>query len=207
MLFNESLAAVLKDPATSGLWSLRADLLEAGVPHDARVWGVIGQYQHFLDQLSSCLSSRHYSDLASKLDIGSVSGVILERLLEPQSSRELAFSLLTGVLSEGLMAAATRQQVRAWEKGITCYIRDAAWFLYGEIWRWSVEMNPALPRTERRRQLDRIFEPIRNPDLDCSCQAVILSFLFQLLLVAHVAAVVAGLAAQSEQASAHGGGS
>ncbi len=201
MLLRESLAAALKNPTASGLWSLRADLLETGVPQGARIWEVLGEYQHFLDELSSCTSSRRHSDLASKLDIGSISGVILERLLEPQGDRELAFSLLTGALSEGFMVAATRQHVRAWEERIASYVSQTAWFLYGELWRWAEEMKPDLPPAERRRHLDHIFEPIHSPDADCSCKAVLVNLLFQLLLVTQVATVVAQLTAQREQGS------
>jgi hypothetical protein len=193
MSLHESLADALKNPAECGMWSLRADLLEAGVPQNARIWEVIGPYQHFLDQLMSCISSRRHSDLASKLDIGSVSGVILERLLEPQSGKELALSLLTGALSEGLMVAATRQHVHAWEEGIATFIKSTAWFLYGELWHWAAEMNPDMPPVERRRQLEQVFGPIRNPNLSCTCKAVILNFLFQILLVSRVVAVIAQL--------------
>ena len=193
MSLRESLTSVLNDPTASGLWSLRADLLEAGVPEGGRIWEVIGHYQHFLDQLSSSMSSRHYSDLASKLDIGSVSGVIMERLLEPQSGRELALSLLTGALSEGLMVAATRKHVRAWEEGIAAYVKSTAWFLYDEVWRWAQEMKPDLPAAERRRQLDHLFEPIHNRDVDCVCKAAFLGFLFQILLASRVSDAIAQL--------------
>lgn len=193
MSLRESLTAVLTDPTASGLWPLRADLLQAGLPEGARLWDLIGQYQHFLDQLSSCMTSRHYSDLASKLDIGSVSGVIMERLLEPQGARELAVSLLTGALSEGLMVAATRQHVRAWEQGIATYVKSTAWFLYDEVWRWSQEMKPDLPAAERRRQLDQLFEPVHSPDVDSVCKAAFLGLLFQILLVSRVSDAIAQL--------------
>jgi len=196
MSLRESLTAVLTDPTASGLWPLRADLLEAELPEGSRLWELIGQYQHFLDQLSSCMTSRHYSDLASKLDIGSVSGVIMERLLEPQGARELAVSLLTGALSEGLMVAATRQHVRAWEQGIVAYVKRTAWFLYDEVWRWSEEMKPDLPAAERRRQLDELFKPVHSPDVDCVCKAAFLGLLFQILLVSRLSDVIAQLPKQ-----------
>ena len=196
MSLRESLTAVLTDPTASGLWPLRADLLEAELPEGSRLWELIGQYQHFLDQLSSCMTSRHYSDLASKLDIGSVSGVIMERLLEPQGARELAVSLLTGALSEGLMVAATRQHVRAWEQGIVAYVKRTAWFLYDEVWRWSEEMKPDLPAAERRRQLDELFKPVHSRDVDCVCKAAFLGLLFQILLVSRLSDVIAQLPKQ-----------
>jgi len=204
MSLRESLTAVLTDPAASGLWQLRADLLEAGLPEGARLWTLIGQYQQFLDQLSGCMTSRHYSDLASKLDIGSVSGVILERLLEPQGSRELAMSLLTGALSEGLMVAATRQHVKAWEQGMASYVKSTAWFLYDELWRWSEEMNPELPPAERRRQLDQLFTPVHRQDVECVCKAAFLGLLFQVLLLSRTSEAIARLSTQENRIS-HGG--
>jgi len=193
MFLRESLITVLTDPTADGLWTLRADLLEAGTPQCARIWEVIDRYRDFLDQLSSSMTSRHYSDLASRLDIGSVSGVILERLLEPQSGRELALSLLTGALSEGLMVAATRQHVKAWEQGIATYIKSTAWFLYEEVWRWADEMKPDLSAAERRRQLDNLFELVHNPEVDTVCKAVLLGLLFQLLLASRACDVIAQL--------------
>ncbi len=186
MSVRESMISVLKNPNSAGLWTLRSEMLEAGLPEKLRAWGVLERYQQFLDQLAACLSSRHHSDLASKLDIGSISGVIMERVLEPQGGRELAVSLLAGALSEGLMAAATRQHVRAWEEGMTSYVKSTAWYLYGELWKWAEEINPGLSAAERRRQLEALFAPVHNPGIDCSCKAVLLGFLFQILLVSRV---------------------
>ena len=203
MSVRESLASVLKNSDAASLWALRGDLLEAGLPDGAPVWHVIEKYQHFLEQLAGCMSSRHYSDLASRLDIGSISGVILERLLEPQGGRELAISLLTGALSEGLMVAATRQHVRAWEERIESYVKSTAWYLYGELWWWALEINPDLPAAERRRQLDTLFAPVRSPDLDCSSKAVLLGFLFQILLVSRVSDALAHLPEIPDNGDSH----
>ena len=77
--------------------------------------GRAGRVQALLDQLATGTSSRDYSDLASKLDVGALGGVVLEHVLESEKAEDLALRLFTGLLSEGLMVLATRQHVKAWE--------------------------------------------------------------------------------------------
>jgi hypothetical protein len=196
MAIREALKETLSSPATEGLWRLRAELLEAGIPRESRVWGVIGEYQRFLEEVRTGVTSRHYSDLASKLDIGSISGVILDRFLEPQDARQLTFSLLSGVLSEGLMVMATRQHVKAWEEGLGSVCTGAAWFLYEELWHWTHEKKPELPAAERRRLLDLLFKPICSAGNDAFSRAVVIGTLFQLLLLSGVSDEVARLRAE-----------
>jgi hypothetical protein len=182
-----TLGRVLRSPSPGDLWSLRAGLLEAGLPPDARTWAVIDEFRRFLDQLATGTSSREYSHLASKLDIGAVGGVVLEQLLEVEDAEELALRLLTGLLSEGLMVLATRQHVKAWEGELAAVYADAAWFLYGELWRWAERSKPDLPATERRRLMDTLLGPVRASETPGFHKAVIVGLLFQVLLVSHVA--------------------
>ncbi len=182
----EALAAALRSPTADALWRLRSELLAEQVPSDSAVWTVLREYHRFLDQVARATTSRDYSDLASKLDIGSVSGVIAERLLSPRSTRELAAALLTGALSEGLMVLATRQHVKAWEQGLESVYRDAAWFLYGALWRWAEEQKPELPPDERRRLLDRLLRPVLARETPGFSKALLLGRLFQLLLMSHL---------------------
>jgi len=187
MPLREALAKTLTCPTTENLWCLRAELLEAGVPPGARVWAVIGEYQRFLEQVRTSTASRHYSELASKLDIGSISGVVIERFLEPQGARELALSLISGIVSEGLMILATRQHVKAWEEGLGSVCEGAAWFLYEELWRWTQEKKPELDAAERRRLLDLLFKPICATSAGGFSRSVLIGSLFQLLLASSVA--------------------
>jgi len=87
MELKQSLSRVLSGPRAADLWALRSDLLQAGVPRDARLYRVLGEFERFLDRLETGTSSRDYSHLASKLDIGSISGVMLEQLLETSDGR------------------------------------------------------------------------------------------------------------------------
>ena len=187
MSVPEALAAALRSPTAEAVWRLRAELLAEQIPPDSRVFHLLGEYHRFLDQIARATTSRDYSDLASKLDIGSISGVIVERLLEPRSARELAMALLTGALSEGLMVLATRQHVKAWEQGLESVYRDAAWFLYEELWRWAEERKPELPPRERRRLLDGLLRPVFAREGAGVSKALLLGRLFQLLLVSYLA--------------------
>jgi hypothetical protein len=187
MSIPEALATALSSSTAEALWQLRAELLAEQVPPSSRVFDLLGEYHRFLDQIARATSSRNYSDLASKLDIGSISGVIVERLLEPQSARELAVSLLTGAMSEGLMVWATRQHVKAWEQGLESVYRDAAWFLYAELWRWAEERKPELAPRERRRLLEGLLRPVLARETPGFSKALLLGRLFQLLLLSYLA--------------------
>jgi hypothetical protein len=180
---REGLAAVLRSPTVDTLWSFRAGLFEARVPPDAPVWTVVDEFRGFLDQLATATTSREYSDLASKLDIGAVGGVVLEHVLEEADARELGLRLLAGALSEGLMVLATRQHVHSWEGEIDAVYRDATWFLYGELWRWTEHAKPELPVDERRRLLDSLFAPLQRETTEGFHKAVLLGLLFQVLLI------------------------
>ncbi|MBP7148775.1 MAG: hypothetical protein KBD01_14670 [Acidobacteria bacterium] len=188
MSVGEALARALSYPTAAQLRALRAEMLEAGVPAGSPAWLVLDKYHAFLGRLESGTTSREYSELASKLDIASISGVLLEHVLEPRDSRGLTLALLTGAVSEGLMALATRQHVKAWEEGLASEYRDAAWFLYGELWRWAEQRNPGLSPAERRRLLDRLFGLIDAPEVSGFDKALFLGRLFQILLASYTGA-------------------
>jgi len=185
-----SLARVLSSPTPAELWNLRADLLEAGVDEGAEVWAVIGEFHDFLDRLATGTSSRNFSELASRMDVSAVSGVLLEQLLERHDARDLAVRVLSGVLSEGLMVLATRQHVRAWQGELAAVFRGAAWYLYGAMWRWAEGLRPELGAGDRRHLLDRLFAPLLEPGSPEAVQAVLVGRLFQILLVSHLAAAL-----------------
>lgn len=185
-----TLARVLTSPSADDLWNLRAGLLEAGVHEEAEVWGVIGEFHAFLDRLATGTSSRDFSELASRMDVSAVSGVLLEQLLEKHDARELAVRVLSGVLSEGLMVLATRQHVRAWQGELAAVFRGAAWYLYGAMWRWTEGLRPEVDAGDRRRLLDRLFAPLLEPGSPEAVRAVLVGRLFQILLVAHLAAAL-----------------
>ena len=185
MSIREPLERVLAAPTAADLRRLRSEMLASAYPRESRTWCVVEEFHRYLDQLGTSTTSREYSELASKLDIGAVGGVVLEQLIEHEGPEDLALRFLTGVLSEGLMVAATRQHVKAWEGELSAVHRGAAWFLYGEMWRWTERRNPKLSGAERRVLLDRLFEPVHASEVSGFARAVLLGLLFQLLLAAY----------------------
>jgi hypothetical protein len=182
-----ALLAALAAPRAGDLWKLRAELLEAGVPADSEVWPVLGGFRDYLDRMETGTSSREYSELASKMDIGAVGGIALEQILESEDGRDLAQRLLMGLVSEGLMIAATRQHVKAWKGELASVYRSAAWFLYEHLWRWAEEKKPDLPPGERRKLLDRLFAPLHDPETSEEEKTILAGRLFQVLLAARCA--------------------
>lgn len=188
MAVRESLAKVLSSPSARAVWSLRAELLEGGVAEESRLWSLLSHFHGFLDRLATSRASRDYSNLASKLDISAISGVILENLGERCEPSEKALRLLSGALSEGLMALATRQHVRAWDQELEAIHRDAAWFLYGELWWWTRHVSPDLEPATRRRLLDGLAAPLLAADAPGLHKAVVIGRLFQILTANYIEA-------------------
>jgi hypothetical protein len=192
MALVDALTQVLTGPSASTLWSLRADLLEAGVPEEAPVWPVLDHFHAFLDRLATSTTSRDYSHLASKMDISAVGGVIAEHLLESDTPSDLATRFFTGLLSEGLMVLATRQHVKAWEGELAAVYRDAGWSLYGDLWRWTESQRPELDPGERRRLIDTLLAPLHS-DQAGSHKTLLVGVLFQILLLARLREAVPDL--------------
>jgi hypothetical protein len=169
-------------------------LLEADVPVEDPVWRIVGEFHRFLDELGTRSSSREYSQLASKLDISGVGGVVAEQLLESKDPEETSMRLLGALLSEGLMVLATRQHVKAWEGELSAVYRAAAWYLYDELWRWAAGLKPDLSAADRRRLLDRLLSPALSAETDGTTKAVLLGLLFQVLLLHHLSPHLASAA-------------
>jgi hypothetical protein len=186
MSVKEAMVKALASPSVEDLWRLRAELLQAGISGDSRTLELLGRFQHFLDHLSTSTSSREYSELASKLDIGAVGGVVLEQMLESKEGGDLALRLFTGALSEGMMVLATRQHIRAWEGELAAVYREAAWYLYGQLWSWAEKKKPDLPASQRRLLIDHLLAPVRTPQADGMSKALLLGLLFQMLLLSHL---------------------
>ncbi len=186
-----ALSEALIEPTPDALWRLRGSLLEAGLPPHADVWRVLDGFHGYLHRLAVGSASREYSNLASLLDISAISGVLLENLGEPASAATLARRLLASGLSEGLMALATRQHVKAWDGELAAVHREAAWVLYRELWDWSGHQTPALSAAERRAMLDELLAPVVGGSLGGIACAALLGRLYQVVLVGTVAEAVA----------------
>jgi hypothetical protein len=189
-----SLATVLASPTAATLWQLRSELLELELPESPDLWTLLDRFHGFLDGLETTASSRDYSELASKLDISAISGVILEHLAEKGEASAQALRLLSGTVSEGLMALATRQHVRAWEGELAAHYRSAAWFLYEQLWHWTRQLKPELEPAERRQLLDLLLAPIHSGETSGLQKAVLVGRLFQILLIGMLSDLIPDLA-------------
>lgn len=187
MALKNSLIRVLHTPNVEGLWELRGDLFELGLPEQSRVWPVVENFHAFLEQVSQVATSREYSHLASLLDIGAIGGVVIEDLLHAEDARDLAERLLGAVISESLMVLATRQHVKAWDAEMASTFRSTAWFLYGQLWHLSSELKPGLPVVNRREMIEKLLAPVRSAETGDLVRIVVIGRLFQLLLVGTIA--------------------
>ena len=186
-----SLEIALTSPTPAALWMLRADLLEGGASPDDPALEIVGEFHAFLDRFATSTSSRDLNHLASKLDIGAIGGVVMEQLFESPNAKDLAMRVLTGGISEGLMALASRQYVRAQEGELAALFREAAWTLYDRLWRWTEGANPDLGTPERRQLLDRVTAPLRDAQAPDAIKAILAGRLFQVLLLGHLNSVPA----------------
>jgi hypothetical protein len=178
-----SLLTVLHAPTPAALWALRGDLLAAGMAPDHRALPVLASFHGFLDRLATGSSSRSYSDLASRMDISALGGVIAQELSEAGDATAMARRLMSGVLSEGLAVLATRQHVKAWGGELEAVYRQAAWDLYGMLWSFACRRRPELAAEKRRALLDELLAPVLDAGVAGGEKAIVAGRLFQLLLV------------------------
>ncbi len=190
----DALTAVTPDV----LWRLRGDLVEAGVAADAPVWGVLDAFHAYLHRLEVGTTSRSFSNLASMLDISAISGVLLENLGEPAAAATVARRLLASGVSEGLMALATRQHVKAWDGELAGVHREAAWELWRELGQWSARQSPELTPAQRRAMLDGLLEPVVTGSLTGAAPAFLLGRVYQAVLLGTLAEAVAEAAKSTE---------
>jgi hypothetical protein len=188
MTFDESLSLVLTRPAPESLWTLRASLLALAdrlplsrrAPAD-RSLVVTGQFHHYLAELQSKMSAHEFSQLASRMDIGSVGLLALQDLVADR--KQLFKKLFLGGLSEGLMVLAALQYTKAWRTEITLVNDEALWWLYDGLWEVSRQLRPDMPPDTRRDQIDTLLGPVRAQDVEPSVKAAVIARLFQVLLV------------------------
>ena len=188
MPLDASLHGVLTQPDAESLWQLRADLvlLRERLALDARGNAdfsieIVGRFHAFLATVQSKMTAHEYSQLASKMDIGSVGLLAIQDLA---TDRERLFrKLLLGGLSEGLMVLATLQYVKAWKVEASQACSDASWWLFEGLWRLSAQLSPGLPAAERREQIEAALAPARALDLAPAVRTALLAQIYQVLLV------------------------
>ena len=189
----EALQVVLQRPTPAALLDLQGALLASGVtgPAVERTIEITGQFHAYLCELESKIAARDYSELASRLDIGAVGMVAVENLVANKDEKLLQ-RLLAGGLGEGLMVAASRQYVKAWQVEAGLVHRNAAWFLARVLWDVSREMQPEMPDGQRWQMVQSLLAPAHDAGVPEPGKALLVGRVYQLLLFLHVVYLVPG---------------
>ena len=184
----EAVGPILSLPTPEALVALQGALLASGRQGQAadRALEVAGHFYAYLSELQSKISSRNYSEMASRLDIGAVGTVALENIL---SSEQESFwqRLMLGAVAEGLMVAASRQYVKGWEVETRLVHSHAAWYLGEALWAASAEMQPDLEAERRWQAIQALLAPAYDPEVPAPDKAVLLGRIFQMLLITYLA--------------------
>ena len=185
---QEAIQPILSIPTPEGLIALQGALLAHGKESEAveRALEVAGRFHHYLSDLQSKLTSRNFSELASRLDIGAVGAVALENLIASEPE-EFWKRLALGGVAEGLMVAASRQYVKGWEVETGLVHSQAAWYLAEALWHVSREMQPELQPEQRWQMIQELLAPASDPEVPASEKALLLGRIFQILLIAYLA--------------------
>lgn len=177
-----SISTLLTAPSPAGLWKLRGDLLEVGLPTKSVIWSLLADSYTFLNELQAKSTAREYSHFASLLDVGAVGGIAIQNMMEG-GKNTMWQRLIAGGLSEGLMVMAARQYVRAWEGEMNATYQQAAWNLYGALWDLSNEMQDNLPAGQRRQLIDTLLAPLHDEHVTGTVKAALIARLYQTLIL------------------------
>jgi hypothetical protein len=188
------LRRVLAAPAAGNLLDLQAALLSAerrAAQQQQRVkigsaLAVLDDFYAYMVELQGKLEAHAFAELASKLDIGAVGGVVFENLFD--AGKHLLQRLLIGGLSETLMIMASRQYVKAYNRDLDAMHRQSAWRVRRHLWRLSAASRPELTDESRTALVDTLLSPVLKEDNPSELRAILLGRLFQVLLLCDVTA-------------------
>lgn len=183
---GNTLLAVMSAPSPAVLRQLQGDLLQAELALRPETWQLLSDFYEYLIALRSRATARQYSHLASLLDVGAVGTVALQHVVNARGEKHFWQTLLLNVLGEGLMIAAARQYVKAWEGEMSAVHEQAAWKAQQAFWRVSQALRPQLDAAERRQHLDQLFAPLYSSEVHNTFRAILLIRFFQVLLLAHL---------------------
>ena len=185
---QEALKPILSKPAPSALVTLQGILLawpkqDQGVEHALEV---ASRFHSYLAELQAKLTAKQYSELASMLDIGAVGLVVLENIITADEG-DYWQGLIMGGFAEGLMVAASRQYVKAWQAETRLVYAEAAWYLTQALWHTSREMVPDLDAGQRWQAIQGLLAPAYEADVPPMDKALLLGRVFQFLLITRLA--------------------
>ena len=184
---REAIQPVLTQPTPADLVTLQGALLASGLRGEAfeGALEIAGHFHTYLCDLQSKITAREYSELASRLDIGAVGAVALESIITAEKE-DLWQGLLLGAVGEGLMVAASRQYVKAWEVEAAQVHTCAAWHLTEALWCTSGEMQPDLSPEKRWEAIQSLLAPAYDDEVAGETKALLLGRVFQILLLTHL---------------------
>lgn len=190
---QDALQQIVTRPTPAALVELQGALLASGREGDAveQSLEIAGRFHAYLCELESKISAQQNSELASRLDMGAVGLVAIENVVV--GDREKFWQrLFLGFLGEGLMVAASRQYIRAWQVETGVVHQNAAWELAGALWRLSGQLQPGLPPAERWQSIQSLLAPAYDPAVPAPDKALLLGRVFQVLLLLYVVSLLPG---------------
>lgn len=184
---TDALAAVLRRPDPATLVTLQEAVLveHAGSPARSRLLACAREFYAYLSTLQGKLTAREYSQMASWLDISAVGVVAFEEAIKGQVSG--IRDLFIGLAAEVLMVSASRQYVKAWDAEARLVHGEACWFVREALWELSEDLQPELSPAARLESIRSLLGPIVTEETPAQVKIVLLSRLFQILLVLTIA--------------------
>lgn len=188
------LQRVITNPSSADLLALQAALLALeespeSEQHRREVVAaleVLGDFYSYMVDLEGKLEARTFAELASKLDIAAVGGVVLENIVD--AGEKMTERILIGGLSEALMVLASRQYVKAYRRELEALHRQAAWRARAHLWRFSRSRRPNLSPENRNVLVDAYLLPVFNNSIPGEVKSILLGLLFQVLILCCVTA-------------------
>jgi hypothetical protein len=190
------LERVVTKPTSGDLLSLQTVVLsweeKAASPlareQAATALTLLGDFYAYLVGLESKLEAHAFAELASKMDMGAVGGVVVENVLS--TGEKLLERILVGGFSEALMVLASRQYVKAFNRDLEAFYQQVAWQLRAHLWRFSAARRPGLTPSERAHLIDSLFAPILDKETQGDATPIVLGCLFQVLLIGCLSAML-----------------
>ncbi len=189
---SQLLERIMKKPSAADLLKLQSVLLTteegADSPRSREQAGaalaLLGEFYAYLVTVESKLDAHDYAEIASRMDMGAVGGVVAENVLG--SGEKLLERVLVGGISEALTVLASRQYVKAFNRELDAFYQQVAWQLRAHLWRISAARRPDLSAADRAVQIESLFAPLDRKDTPGAAKPVLLGRLFQILLLLHL---------------------
>lgn len=189
MEINLLASGLLQQPTPELLWDLRAFLLTQESPAEdkqrAALYDLVSEFYSYLSELRSKTSARGYNRLASLFDLASVGVLAMEDVLTLRE--RVTEKILLGGLAESLMVLGSFQYVKAWDRETELIHERAAWFLYGELWRFSLSTQPSLSTEKRQELVNSLLAPLRSDGVSTPVKVALAGRVFQILLLTYLA--------------------